>query len=329
MKPFTIEEYQLDYLSEERLQTCFQEKWFKLFIPKKYNGLELTMEEGCQTLFDVATINGGLGWTINLGAGANWFAAFFPDEVAKSVFPSINTVIAGSGMATGRWKKKDDHFILDGRWTKCSGSAHATHFSVAALDENKAQKIFLVPREKITFEKDCWPIMGMKTASSYTISLNQIAIPIKYEFQIDKIKNQLDYPVFHLKFSIFSRLCMSTTFLGIVNGLLQVATTQLQKRTALQKITKDLKPLVKEYLKVLLSWAAIVEEKSYQNKLTAFQVAKMTKRLGDNNKKLFSEIQYLFWLGGLPFIEEDNLLHWSYRDVLTAAQHFLMKAPIE
>src|SRR5690554_7095888 len=74
MKTFTIEEYQQLYLNEDKLQKCYEDKWFKLFVPKAYNGLELSMENGCRQLLSIAEIQGGLGWTVNLGAGANWFS---------------------------------------------------------------------------------------------------------------------------------------------------------------------------------------------------------------------------------------------------------------
>jgi hypothetical protein len=51
----------------------------------------------------------------------------------------------------------------------------------------------------------------------------------------------------------------------------------------------------------------------------------MRIELGENNMKIFDAVQGLFLAGGLPFIEEDKLVHWAYRDVLTAVQHFMVK----
>ena len=56
-----------------------------------------------------------------------------------------------------------------------------------------------------------------------------------------------------------------------------------------------------------------------------FNEDKMRKQLGENNISIFEVVQKLFLAGGLPFIEEDTLIHWAYRDVLTAVQHFMVK----
>src|SRR5690554_3135433 len=126
MQAFTIEEYQQLYLNEDRLEKCYAEKWFKLFVSKAYGGLALSMEDACLELLKTAAIQGGLGWTINLGAGANWFAGFFDDKIAAQLFSPKNTVIAGSGMTNGEWKATEGGFVISGEWSKCTGAHHAT-----------------------------------------------------------------------------------------------------------------------------------------------------------------------------------------------------------
>jgi len=65
-KKFTIEEYRQSFLSKERLHELYDQKLFKLFVPKEYGGLEIGLKEGVDQLIRVASIQGGLGWTLNL-----------------------------------------------------------------------------------------------------------------------------------------------------------------------------------------------------------------------------------------------------------------------
>jgi len=325
MSPFTIEEYQQLYLNEDRLQKCYDEKWFKLFVPKAYNGLELSMENGCRELLKIAEIQGGLGWTVNLGAGANWFSGFFEDEVAKTLFMPENAVIAGSGMTNGEWMSTSIGFEITGEWSKCTGANHATLFSLTANNSTEGSKIFVVPKEKVSLSAEKWPIMGMRNSSSFGIVLNKAKVPNGYDFQMNIVKNHEDYGVFHIPFQAFARLCMSASYLGVVKCLVNLCQTDLKKPMVLEIIEKDLNPLIQVAEEHLYEIANRVENLSSDGNYSEFNEDKMRKQLGENNISIFEVVQKLFLAGGLPFIEEDTLIHWAYRDVLTAVQHFMVK----
>src|SRR5690554_1077540 len=325
MSPFTIEEYQQLYLNEDRLQKCYDEKWFKLFVPKAYNGLELSMENGCRELLKIAEIQGGLGWTVNLGAGANWFSGFFEDEVAKTLFMPENAVIAGSGMTNGEWMSTSIGFEITGEWSKCTGANHATLFSLTANNSTEGSKIFIVPKEKVSLSAEKWPIMGMRNSSSFGIVLNKAKVPNGYDFQMNIVKNHEDYGVFHIPFQAFARLCMSASYLGVVKCLVNLCQTDLKKPMVLEIIEKDLNPLIQVAEEHLYEIANRVENLSSDGNYSEFNEDKMRKQLGENNISIFEVVQKLFLAGGLPFIEEDTLIHWAYRDVLTAVQHFMVK----
>ncbi|HLW30122.1 MAG TPA: hypothetical protein VKX29_04630 [Brumimicrobium sp.] len=325
MSPFTIEEYQQLYLNEDRLQKCYDEKWFKLFVPKAYNGLELSMENGCRELLKIAEIQGGLGWTVNLGAGANWFSGFFEDEIAKTLFMPENAVIAGSGMTNGEWMSTSIGFEITGEWSKCTGANHATLFSLTANNSTEGSKIFVVPKEKVSLSAEKWPIMGMRNSSSFGIVLNKAKVPNGYDFQMNIVKNHEDYGVFHIPFQAFARLCMSASYLGVVKCLVNLCQTDLKKPMVLEIIEKDLNPLIQVAEEHLYEIANRVENLSSDGNYSEFNEDKMRKQLGENNISIFEVVQKLFLAGGLPFIEEDTLIHWAYRDVLTAVQHFMVK----
>lgn len=325
MQKFTIKEYQQFHLNIDRLEKCYTEKWFKLFVPKSYNGLQLSMKDGCKELLKIAEIQGGLGWTVNLGAGANWFSGFFEDKIAKKLFSPIDAVIAGSGFTNGSWKSTDSGFKITGEWSKCTGANHATLFSLTANNESEGSKIFVVPRELVQLSEEKWPIMGMRNSSSFGITLNDVEIPKGYDFQMNVIKNNHDYGVFHIPFQSFARLCMSASFLGVVKCLMNICLNDLRKPLVLSVIENKLTPLIKNAEKELYNLANQVEDLSLTGEYAESHEQNMRKELGENNMEIFDVLQSLFLAGGLPFIEEDKLVHWAYRDVLTAVQHFMVK----
>lgn len=325
MKKFTLDEYQQLYLNNDRLQKCYDEKWFKLFVPKAYAGLELSMTEGCEQLFNIAAIQGGLGWAVNLGAGANWFSGFFEDEIARELFSPETAVIAGSGFASGEWQATDRSYQISGQWSKCTGANHASLFTVIANNVEHGPKTFVVPRASVTLSDDKWPIMGMRNSSSFDISLQQAEVPLGYDFQINSIKNNAHYSVFHLPFQSFARLCMSASFLGVSQCLINYCFHTLNKPLALELIDNTLKPLISASKNTLFETANQVEAQCLAGQYHEKDEQKMAELLGANNLQIFDAIQKLFLAGGLAFIEEDTLVHWAYRDVLTAVQHFMVK----
>ena len=70
-------------LTSEQLDIIYQEKWFKLFVPKAYDGLELSLPEGLRIEEALAAIDGSLGWTVTLCSGATMFIGYLDQDIAK------------------------------------------------------------------------------------------------------------------------------------------------------------------------------------------------------------------------------------------------------
>jgi alkylation response protein AidB-like acyl-CoA dehydrogenase len=324
---FEIEEYKQSYLSQKRLDFLYDKNWFKMFVPKDYNGLELNLTEGAKILTRAATIQGGLGWTLNLGAGANWFSGFFADSIAKSLFSSPKAVIAGSGFASGTYEAKDTKVILNGKWSRCTGAAHASLFSLNGKSEKGKITSFVVPREQVKLSDDEWPIFGLKNSSSHTIELSKVEIPMEYGFHINTIKNHEDYDVFHIPFDSFARVCMSSSFIGIVKCLIRLIEDELLQKKP--ELAKDIQKILKLILKSEATRNDLSEELSYlsyNKEINSTFESQLRRQLGENNELLFELVQQIFFKGGLPFVEEDQLIHWAYRDVLTGVQHYMVKS---
>ena len=326
MNPFTIEEYKQTYLSEERLEVLYRKKLLKLFVPKAYDGLGLSLHEGTLELMRIARIQGGLGWTVNLGAGANWFSGFFNDEAAKMIFTPERGVIAGSGFASGSWEKAEhDQFIIHGTWSRCTGAKHATYFSLNARNEEGALKTFVIPRSQVTLADEKWPIFGLRNTSSYAIDIDKQRIPSHFNFEINAVQNPHAYSVHHVPFETFARLCMSASFIGIISCFLEKCQQHPLNSSSLQVIDEQFTPLVDDAKQSCLDWSEKISEAVSNNTMTDEVAQQLQISLGQNNVELYELTQQLFFRAGLPIVEEDTLVHWAYRDVLTAVQHYMVK----
>ncbi len=325
MEPFSIEEYQQTYLSESRLNELYQGNLFKLFVPKVYHGLELSLRDGMIELMNVAEMQGGLGWTLNLGAGANWFSGFFNAKAAQEIFLPNQGVIAGSGFTSGNFSKVDTGFLIDGSWSRCTGAKHATFFSLNAKNEDGIVKSFVIPRHQVELADEKWPIFGLRNSSSYAINIQEEVIPDSYKFAINTIQNPNAYVVHKVPFETFARLCMSASFIGIVKCFLNKCIDHPLNNFSLKYCKEELIPELEKAKENCLVWSDKVTQSIDKDQFNSEEAQEMQKSLGNTNVKLYDKVQQLALKAGLPIVEEDNLVHWSYRDILTAVQHYMVK----
>src|SRR5690606_5857792 len=73
-------------LSKDLLELVYDHKWFKLFVPKIYGGLALSLLDGLLVEEALSRINGSLGWTVTLCSGANLFIGFLDQTLADRLF---------------------------------------------------------------------------------------------------------------------------------------------------------------------------------------------------------------------------------------------------
>lgn len=326
MRKITLEDYKKSEISKVLLEELFERNLFKMFVPKEFGGLELDLKIASQHITETATHFGGLGWILNLGAGANWFSGFFETEAAEIIFTPPKTVIAGSGSQNGIFKEKKNTVILNGSWGKCSGAAHANFFSLNAKNGDSDEiSSFVVPRDSVEFSDEKWEIFGLKNTSSWTIHLKDVEIPKSFGFQINSIKNHSDYKVFHIPFEQFARICMSSCFIGIAQCFLNTLKSEQVFGENFESVTNSLQQLISKAIQNRDDLAEKIQKESQEGVLAETIQADLRIQLGKANILILDGIQYLFKKGGLPLVEENRVSHWAYRDVLTAIQHYMMK----
>ncbi|SDG74750.1 acyl-CoA dehydrogenase family protein [Psychroflexus sediminis] len=326
MRKVKIEDYKRSQIPEDLLEELFRNDAFKLFVPKDYGGLELDLKTAGQRITETSTHFGGLGWVLNLGAGANWFCGFFDPDAAKTIFTPERTVVAGSGAVGGSFKAEDKSVLLNGSWGKCSGAAHANYFSLNAKNADTGEvSSFVVPRDSVEFSEDKWEIFGLKSTSSLSINLTDVRVPQEFGFHINSIKNHFDYNVFHIPFEQFARVCMSSCFIGIAQCFLNTLHAEQIFNSDFETITNSLRQKISSAIQNRDAIAEKIQDQSKEGFLSKRLQADVRTGLGQANMLIFDEIQQVFKTADLALVEEDKLSHWAYRDVMTAIHHYMIK----
>lgn len=312
-------------LPKDAVDSLIKDGYFKLFVPKALGGLELNLIEACELLKETAFINPSLGWVHNLGAGANYFCGFFDQPTATEIFKPHNVITCGSGRPTGTYKETSRSFILNGSWDKCSGANFATYLTCVAVSEvnPKVLKTFILPSKEIPLTDD-WNTFGLKASSSYSFALKQQSIPKNFEFEINTIKSFHTYPIYDVPFELFARICLSATFEGIARRLLLDTAAEIRNKSEdFQKVWQT----INQKLNTLKSDRDMLSvelfELAVNNKPKNFD--SHFSQLSQHHSTVFTLATQLYYHAGMRIAEEESPANWSFRDLLTAGQHYLLK----
>lgn len=308
--------YRKGVLPTSWLDELFRKKTFKLFVPVRYGGLELDLAGGLQQIHDAAAVHGSLGWVVNLGGGAGYFWSFFDHETAGEIFSPEKAVIAGSGAASGKARRTEEGFHLEGTWDKCSGGAHATWFTVNATLQDGRVRSFAIPRQDVTV-KPSWNLFALKATSSYAIEVNDLLVPDHRCFEIGRIRNEhTEYPIGKVPFETFARLCMTAAMLGMVSGLCRHLQNEFEDNERILDFSRHLGEETKGYFKEVLQYAG----RLYQDPQQPGGFPS-----GGIGKEIYDRCCRLFYREGLRIADEGSLSHYAWRDIMLASQHFLLK----
>jgi alkylation response protein AidB-like acyl-CoA dehydrogenase len=309
----SVEAYQADGLPSFLLKELHQKKIFLGFVPKVYGGLEWSLPEGLKTIHHYSSIFGSAGWCVNLGAGAGYFSGFFSHVLAEKVFAHPQACLAGSGQLSGMLESKFGHTVVSGNWGKCTGAGHASHFTVNSLDEN-ADPVSLVIAGNLVNIDHRWEGFAMRPTSSFSISCEYA--PIMGKFKIGEVINPHAYAIHKLGFIPFARFCMAMAFAGIGRCLAQSIHNN-PKQGEFEDLLLSLETRIMEEAETY--WVRLQQGEEIVND-DALQ-----KIVAEGSQKIYSCACEVFYHSGMRIIDENELLHWKYRELLTAIQHFMLK----
>ncbi|WP_425639138.1 acyl-CoA dehydrogenase family protein [Algoriphagus yeomjeoni] len=339
----------LGQLPEEWLTEIYAEKWFKLFVPKDLGGLGCTLPEALKIEEKLAKLDGSLGWTVTLCAGAAWFVGFMDESVRKDIFPDEKLCLAGSGFVGGKANKVGDRYIITGSWTYASGALHATHLTANCeiLEDGKPLldkkgmpviKAFVLDRKDVEI-LDGWNYMGMIATGSHAFKCENLSVPLDRCFEILPEKAQLIAPIYQYPFLQFAEATLAANILGISKHLIELIEHSFWKRHEYRKYDKKhlryfqnllsqqdkkLQKLRDEfYSQVDSSWKELNENgKISESRLK--KVSKISRKLTQKCREINGK---LYPFAGLEAAKTHTEMNRVWRDFNTVGQHALLIFP--
>lgn len=177
---------ELGTYSPEIHEAFVQAGLYDLLRPKRYGGLEVSLETFFRVAIEISRGDPGVGWSWELGAShAYQFASHWPKQAQDEAFGAAHPFISPSRAFPQRADvvKVDGGYRLSGRWDYNSGCTYGTHFMpVAAIEQedgSKALYMFILPRDQFTILDD-WGFgktIGLHASSSNSIEIEDAFVP--------------------------------------------------------------------------------------------------------------------------------------------------------
>jgi 3-hydroxy-9,10-secoandrosta-1,3,5(10)-triene-9,17-dione monooxygenase len=151
--------------------------------PKRFGGYEHDHE----VAFDIAielgkSTCGSSAWCLNYLADHACILAHFPDEAQHDVWGKDKAAcIATSAAPTGKVSVASGGYVLDGRWSWCSGLRHSQWIMIGGLifrdgEDHPDMRLFLVPVSQVKMD-DTWYCAGLRASGSITAVLESVFVP--------------------------------------------------------------------------------------------------------------------------------------------------------
>jgi alkylation response protein AidB-like acyl-CoA dehydrogenase len=330
-------------LPPDLVEAMYQTGALRPLLPREYGGLECHPLDYLELVYQLARLNGSVGWLAMVQNGA---AVLLHPDVMKEVVPPKRWVTAGSAGRVCKAYLAEAGLRVTGRWPFASGTPHSTFIQalVQVVDENdkpilgeetgKPQVANVVfPREDVTYH-DTWNGLGLRGTSSGDIEVTDVFVPdgyVQYGPWIDEAYT--DRPLYRFQFGMQGHAAHA---LGVARGSIDAfielthrnpnvgsPRQRMLGREQLHKIGLAKADAMVRAAR-LFAWDATQKtwDQLQTQKEADYELRVQTFESGIYGVRTAREaLQMMFDHAGTDSVFRGKKLERCYRDLSTAAQH--------
>src|SRR5690606_29908401 len=321
-------------LTPEQLAIIYDRRWFKLFVPSNLGGLELPLPEAVRLEEELARIDGSLGWTVTLCAGANLFVGYLDPSHATPVFSDPRVCLGGSGQATGKAIAEGGGYRVWGRWRYATGTPHLTHFTANCVVQEDGKDLldatgkplvrsFLFPRSDVQITND-WNTFGLKATASHSFAVDGLWVDARQAFSITPGAVTWGHSIYRYPFLPFAEATLAVNTLGMARHFLACAAVLGNPRwqALVENVRSGLAGVRVSFYEALdTSWRELLRVGELPPEVQE-AVSESSKRLVKVARDCVVAVYPHLGLAGADATSEINRV---WRDIFTASQHSLLR----
>jgi alkylation response protein AidB-like acyl-CoA dehydrogenase len=323
--------------------------WLRMLAPRAIKGAELALPDVVRLEEAIAAVDGSMGWTVTLCAGAGWFAGFLPPGLARDILATRRVCLAGSGAPTGYADIEGEGYRVDGFWDYASGAPMATHFTFNAILREGGQpvldatgqpriKAFVVPA-KLVEVVPSWRSIGLRATASHSYRVRGQWIHGDHGFDIDPDKAREQGPLYRFPFLAFAFVTLSANVGGMAGHFVELAAEFIARRRnrfggkgeplievpAVRAVLDGCRASLADvrgrfYARLDAAWARVLAE-GRVDELEAAELEALSKEWVTASRRA---VDTLYPYCGLVAAREDSEINRVWRDFHTASQHALL-----
>lgn len=183
---------------------------FGLMVPKELGGEEADLPTVVAVYEEVSRADGSAGWTLLANATTSAFAGAYTGAaaVAEMFAGDRIPVAAGQFAPRGTAVREGDDYVVSGRYSFGSGSAHSPWIGGGSLELRDGEfvpapsglpviRAYFVPRERVEF-LDNWDVMGLSGTGSYDYEVPEQRVHEDFTFDLIVAEPRRGGPVYRL-----------------------------------------------------------------------------------------------------------------------------------
>jgi alkylation response protein AidB-like acyl-CoA dehydrogenase len=204
---------------------------FRILTPKEFGGLELTLREANEVVYEGARGNGSLGWLMMVGTAQSLGNGLFAEETVRRIskeYPDVRIrgVIAPKGVAV----QVEGGYRISGRWPFATGGPNPNFIAGNCivmedgrpkLDADGSPELILamIPAKQGKF-LDTWYVLGMRGTDSCDIEIDDVFVPTPMAYNLHHMNCVYDIPAAYLPLRVALSFPHCAVALGIARGAL-------------------------------------------------------------------------------------------------------------
>lgn len=331
-------------LPKEVSSALVRHELFRLWVPRRAAGLELSLAEALQVYEAAACIDGSVGWAVMIGSGGGLFAAYLSPEAAQVIYSPPDAVIAGSGAPDGVAERVACGYRATGRWRYASGADYATTFTANCRITERGSPVlgadgaplvramaFDAAQVKVI---PTWDTSGMRGTGSDDFEVREAFVPAERTFSVFTDSPRETGALYRLPFGVLTELPVACVALGIARHVLEAFESLARRKKAYgsgQSMATD--PFVQaRFAEGRASWQLVKaglhrlaarawQVASSERTLSAHELADITAGCAVSVARLRAVVGELIAVSGMTGIQMGEEIARAWRDLQTVAAH--------
>jgi alkylation response protein AidB-like acyl-CoA dehydrogenase len=226
---------ELGRLTDETAEKLRWSGVVRMLQPAEFGGDEAHPVEFFETVLDIGSQAGSIGWVASVVGVHPWELAQAEPSVQEQIWGSNpDTWIASPYAPMGRLRPEGDGYVANGRWSFSSGTDHCSWVVLGALitdaegnvDRTKPVVHIVLPRGDYEIVADSWQVIGLEGTGSKDIVIRDAFVPRERVILPDTLPLTLaergrDTALYRMPFAIMFSGAIACGSLAIAEGALR------------------------------------------------------------------------------------------------------------